>query len=113
MENSSFPIGRTRRWVRRGAVTGACAGSQSPSRSTGYFVHGAGADSLDAGEAHGLILLLLGFPFSVAVPYGYERVGLILSVGAAWALVGAAVAGAAAAMRSGRATPRPAGAGSE
>ncbi|HEY0155383.1 MAG TPA: hypothetical protein VGB92_25435 [Longimicrobium sp.] len=86
------------RWMRRGAVTGALCGLALGGYVDWYFVHGAGSHSVDAGEAHGLILYLLGFPFSLAGEYA-GRAGLVLGVGATWALVGAALAGAAAAMR--------------
>jgi hypothetical protein len=102
-----------RRWMRRGAVTGALCGLALGVYVDWYYVHGAGSHDVDSGAAHGLLLGLLGFPFSFAVAYGYERVGLVLSVAATWALVGATLSGAAALMAGRRTTPPPEHGGGE
>jgi hypothetical protein len=58
-----------------------------------YFIMGPGSSSMDAGEAHGLFLMLLGFPTVLVVepvvsvsPPLIARALLVLSVGVSWAL---------------------------
>ena len=80
-------------WPRRGAITGALVGLTVGSYIDWYFTAGPGGLSLDRGEAHGLLALILGLPFSLLPwpllgEYG-GRAGLVLSIAATWAMLGA------------------------
>ena len=88
-------------WPRRGAAAAALLGLAAGAYLDWYFSRGPGVASPDRGEAHGLLANALGLPFSL-LPWHWlgeygGRAGLVLSVGAAWALVGA-VLGAIAAL---------------
>jgi hypothetical protein len=88
-------------WPRWSAAAAALLGLAAGSYVEWYFSYGPGAASPDRGEAHGIIASVLGLPFSL-LPWhllgGYGgRVGLVLSIAAAWAVVGA-VLGAVAAL---------------
>lgn len=79
-------------WLRRGAAVAGLVGLAVGAYVDWYFSYGPGLTNPDRGEAHGLIATVLGLPFSL-LPWhwlgGYGgRAGLVLSIGAAWALVG-------------------------
>jgi hypothetical protein len=87
-------------WPHWSAAAAALLGLAAGFYVDWYFSYGPGATSPDRGEAHAIIASLLGLPFSL-LPWhllgGYgPRVGLALSIAAAWALVGAVLGGIAA-----------------
>ena len=81
---------RYARWVRRGMIVGASFGLVAYAALFWYFEAGPGRANPDRGEAHGLFILLLGFPFSLLAGYGAslgDAIGHILfaaSAALAW-----------------------------
>lgn len=70
-----------------------CCGVVAGAYLDWYFTAGPAAGSVDAGEAHGFWLLLMGFPASwlaaplVSIfPLALARALMVVSVGVAWAL---------------------------
>ena len=63
----------------------------------GYFNWGPEAGSPDAGEAHGILLLLIGFPLTSLVPAVdafspvISRTLFVLATGVSWGLLWAAI----------------------
>ena len=78
-------------WLRWGGALGLVGGLAAGFYVDWYFTSGPGAAGRDAGEAHGFIAMIVGFPFSLAGMYA-GRAGFVLSAAASWAVVGAVVA---------------------
>jgi hypothetical protein len=81
------------RWWTRLAVAGFGCGVAAGAWLDWYFSAGPGAAGLDAGEAHGFWLMLVGFPVifligpvASAFPPVMVRALVVLSVGLSWAL---------------------------
>jgi Eukaryotic protein of unknown function (DUF846) len=82
-----------RQWWARLMGTAFCCGVVAGAYLDWYFTSGPAAGSVDAGEAHGFWLMLIGFPASWVMapvasifPLMLARALMALSVGVAWAL---------------------------
>ncbi|HEU4886168.1 MAG TPA: hypothetical protein VFT45_28270 [Longimicrobium sp.] len=81
------------RWWSIVMLAAFCCGVGAGGYLDWYFTVGPGAASMDAGEAHGFWLMLIGFPtswmiapFASGFPDVLVRALMVLSVGVAWAL---------------------------